>query len=172
MTTVWIAQDETGKLAAQRAFAAALASRGIPATAELAKTVLGKPYLRDYPGVQFNLSHSGRYGVCALSAFPVGVDVELIRPLRREVARRFFTPAEAAWLDARPEAEFFRLWTRKESYIKAIGKGLTQRLDSFSVLEELIFQGSTAWYFHEHPVEGGYLTLCAQEPDAAWVELG
>lgn len=168
MTKAFIATGDSGKAASRAAYEAALADRGIPADTPIAKTVLGKPYLKHFPGVQFNLSHSGPYGVCALSDTPVGVDVELIRPLVRDVAKRFFTETEQAWLSRRPPEEFFRLWTRKESFTKALGKGLTLPLDSFSVLDEVLYHAGTAWYFSSYPLEDGCLTLCAQEPEAVW----
>lgn len=171
MTKVFLARGEDGKAAARRAMAAAFASRGIPVDAALAETVLGKPYLAQYPGVQFNLSHSGPWGVCALSDFPVGVDVEMIRPLRRDVAKRFFTAVEQEHLSRCPAEEFFRLWTRKESFVKAVGRGFSLGLDRFSVLEDVLFQDNIAWYFQEYPLEGGYLTLCAQEPSAEFLTL-
>lgn len=158
--------EKDGKAAAYRAERALFAANGIPADAEQARTVLGKPYLKDYPGVQFNLSHSGGWGVCALSKTAVGVDVEMVRPLRQQVAKRFFTPVEQEWLSKRPAEEFFRLWTRKESFTKAQGKGLTLPLDSFSVLDDVLFRDGIAWYFHEHPIDGGFLTLCCQQSEA------
>ena len=171
MTEVFLIRGEEGREASRCAQAAAFGAWGISGDAQIAKTVLGKPYLAQYPGVQFNLSHSGPWGVCALSGAPVGVDVELVRPLRQNVARRFFTAGEQAYLEQCPEREFFRLWTRKESFIKALGKGLTLPLDCFSVLEDLMVWEGTAWYFHQFPVEEGYLTLCCQEPEAAFHRL-
>ncbi len=145
MTEVYLALGDDGKAASRRAMAAALARRDIPADAALAKTALGKPYLPDWPAVQLSLSHSGGYGVCAVSDAPVGVDVELIRPLRRDVPGRFFTPAEQAWLTGRPESAFFRLWTRKESFVKALGRGLTLPLNRFSVLDAVLLWEGDAW---------------------------
>lgn len=169
MTRVFIAKGDSGRRASRGAYAAAAADRGIPPDAVVAETVLGKPYWRDFPGVQFNLSHSGPYGVCAVSDAPVGVDVELIRPLRQDVAKRFFTETEQGWLARRPPKEFFCLWTRKESFSKALGKGLTLPMQSFSVLDEVLYREGIAWYFSSCPLEDGYLTVCAQEPEAVWV---
>lgn len=168
MTEVYLARGEDGKTASRRAMAAALEAWGMPKEPEMAKTVLGKPYLAHYPGVHFNLSHSGSWGACALSEAPVGVDVELVRPLRQNVAGRFFTPTEQAFLarQSEPERAFFRLWTRKESFIKALGKGLTLPLNSFSVLENVMYRDGLVWYFHTYSMEGGYLTLCCQQPEA------
>ncbi len=173
-TKVYIACDAQGdgKIASRRAMACAWKDQNIPADAELAKTVLGKPYLKDWPRIQFNLSHSGAYGVCAVSDAPVGVDVEMIRPLRQDVAKRFFTKVEQGYLSAQPPEEFFRLWTRKESFTKAVGKGLTLPMDRFSVLDDVLYRDGIAWFFHAHPIENGFLTVCCQQPEAefSWLD--
>ena len=70
---------------------------------------------------------------------PIGIDLEQIRPLHDmdHIAERFFCREEAAELMslAQPEREraFYRCWTRKEAYIKALGGGLSIPLDSFCV---------------------------------------
>jgi 4'-phosphopantetheinyl transferase len=171
MTRVYWAQGETGQQAAQLARSAAFAAVGVPADAQEKRTVLGKPYLPDRPGIHYNISHSGTYGVCALSDAPVGVDVELVRPLRRAVAQRFFTDVEQEFLAQRPPEEFFRLWTRKESFTKALGKGLSLPLNSFSVLEDVLYRDTIAWYFHEYPIDGGWLTVCCQQTQAEFLRV-
>ena len=90
--------------------------------------------------LRFNMSHSHEM---ALFAFvhdrELGVDVEHVREdfASEDVARRSFSPTEVAVLNALPRddrvAAFFRCWTRKEAYIKAIGKGLSQPLNEFDV---------------------------------------
>jgi 4'-phosphopantetheinyl transferase len=101
----------------------------------------GKPRLEG-PGryLRFNLSHSRDLALAAISrGIEVGVDLEKIRSQvdLEGIARRFFSPAEAADLLARPEAErplaFFRCWTRKEAFIKAKGGGLSIPLSDFRV---------------------------------------
>ena len=72
---------------------------------------------------------AGLVVVAARRAGAVGVDVERIRPLPAlALARRWFAPAELAWLGDRPEAgrtvDFLRLWTAKEAVGKALGRGL------------------------------------------------
>lgn len=97
----------------------------------------GKPFFPDRPDLHFNLSHSGETVLCALSPSPVGCDVEILGPARPELAERFFHPSERRWLSALPPSEydeaFFRLWTLKESYLKATGLGLSGGLESFCV---------------------------------------
>lgn len=99
----------------------------------------GKPKL-DGVELAFNLSHSGGQALCAIAGTgPVGVDVETVSPSRDLVglARRYFAADEFESLQSLPHVErtaaFYRCWTRKEAFIKAIGEGLSRPLDSFSV---------------------------------------
>lgn len=89
----------------------------------------GKPYLEGYPGIHFNISHSGNVAACALGPRPLGVDVEVIRQVKGPVIRRVLTKKEQGYLGQVPEGfrdrEFFRFWTLKESYAKALGRGLS-----------------------------------------------
>jgi len=96
----------------------------------------GKPVIRG-ERLRFNLAHSGTGLLVGLAdSLELGVDLETPRRPRPviELARRFFTPAEAAALAALPEAgrqgAFLRLWTCKEAVLKAQGHGLAGGLDS------------------------------------------
>lgn len=101
----------------------------------------GKPHLRDtdHP-LRFNLSHSHGQVIFAFAeSVEVGIDIEQQRPQVQyeNLAKRYFSPREAAKLMALPEGErraaFFRCWTRKEAFIKAKGDGLHLPLDQFDV---------------------------------------
>ena len=94
----------------------------------------GKPALQDGP--EFSLSHSGERVFCALSDEPVGADLQQLRPCNPALARRFFSKAEAAWLEEQKEQNlaFSLLWSLKESYVKFLGSGIAEtHLDSFTV---------------------------------------
>lgn len=103
----------------------------------------GKPDLAGVDtgsGLRFNLSHSGGRVLCALTReLDVGADLELIRPLDNldSLAASVFSAGELAALHALPGPErqtaFYRCWTRKEAFIKALGDGLSWPLDSFDV---------------------------------------
>lgn len=98
----------------------------------------GKPSLAGAPGLHFNLSHSEDLGALGVSTdVELGVDIEWIRPLKEDIANRYFAPRECDALQALPAAlqprAFFECWTRKEAYIKASGEGLSLPLDSFEV---------------------------------------
>lgn len=96
----------------------------------------GKPYLRDYPSVHFNVSHSGNLAVAVFSDREVGCDVEILRPYDESVATMCFTPRERESIESSEDSSFAftRLWCVKESFLKALGLGLDGRMDSFSVM--------------------------------------
>ncbi len=99
----------------------------------------GKPFIEKC-GIEFNVSHSGDWVLFAFTrSTEIGVDIEHIRPMpdMRDVAKQNFAAPEFARWEATPEQDrteaFYRCWTRKESFIKAIGEGLSCPLDSFEV---------------------------------------
>lgn len=96
----------------------------------------GKPFVENVPQFHFNISHSGTWVVCAVDSQPVGIDIEEIKPINTEIARLVFSDHEKATLEAKTGDEqlhyFYNLWTLKESYVKAVGLGLSLPLRSFS----------------------------------------
>jgi len=99
----------------------------------------GKPTIDGSP-VQVSLSHAGDTVLVGIAASSVGVDVESDTRKSDPVAlsRRFYSPAEAAWVaQARPAERwqrFLRLWVRKEAILKATSEGLPGGLASVPVL--------------------------------------
>ncbi|MBD3347403.1 MAG: 4'-phosphopantetheinyl transferase superfamily protein [Chitinivibrionales bacterium] len=109
---------------------------GIQAMPELTYNQYKRPYLKEFPSIDFNISHSGGWVVCGVTDNgQIGVDVQQMRPINLEIARRFFAPREANFIEnSVPEYQldyFYRFWTLKEAYIKAEGKGMHMPLDSF-----------------------------------------
>ncbi len=96
----------------------------------------GKPFFPDLPNIHFSLSHSHEMAFAVFADTEAGCDIEYRKKPNEKLAGRFFCPEENAWMmAARTETEgeerFYRLWTLKESFIKATGQGLRQPLDSF-----------------------------------------
>lgn len=133
------ARDMTAPAAAASFVASQIAVRevlsaltGTPArTIEIVRGAHGKPMLGEGARVlEFNVSHSGDWGLLAVAHMDVGVDVEQVRPRRIDprFEERFLTPAERELLRARRgtdgDAAFFVVWSRKEAYLKAAGFGL------------------------------------------------
>ena len=97
----------------------------------------GKPYVKDL-NVEFNISHSGDFAVCAVNETPIGIDVEKLRPVDLRVAKRVCDKEELFYLFGKaPEASefvytekkelitrFFEIWTAKEACVKQIGSGI------------------------------------------------
>ena len=135
----------------------------------------GKPFLAA-GGVEFNLSHSGGWVVCAVSDQPVGIDVEEIRPVERDVAAYCFSPTEQEWLAMAGVSwldRFYQLWTLKESYVKALGQGLSRPLTSFA-LSHGVEQGwsvksetaAAECFFCQYDLEARYkMAVCARRAE-------
>ncbi len=171
-----------------RAWAGELAARWLlsrtlqvrPDTLEVPRDKNGRPHL---PGrtLDFNVSHSGDWAVCVCTGGAVGIDVEQHQPVDWKVCRICFTPGERALLDAAVGDDersrlFFRLWTLKESYIKARGLGMQIDLQSFGMRP----QGRTwrpeysahgdeqEWIWQTPEFEEGYsLAVCRSASAAA-----
>lgn len=130
----------------------------------------GKPFITNLENVHFNISHSGDFVVCAVSNNEVGIDVERIRKVNLRIAERYFSASELYDLMQLGEEErktyFITLWTVKESYLKAIGKGLTQHLNSFTVTKsetgyQLIGNSNAESYHIEiQQISNEYMLAC------------
>ena len=89
----------------------------------------GKPSLAEYPDLHYNISHADGIAAAMVSEYECGIDCERVREYRPSVFKRCFSEAERRAVESAPENErdllFFKLWTLKEAYVKAIGKGLS-----------------------------------------------
>lgn len=92
----------------------------------------GKPEITDYPGVFFNISHSGDFVACAVHDQPIGIDIQIIKNINYgRIAKRAYTKIEQELLFSVPVDsrlnQFYKIWTQKESYLKYLGIGFTDR---------------------------------------------
>lgn len=144
----------------------------------------GKPRLAQAAaGLHFNLSHSEQRVMCAVSDSELGCDVERVRDIDLGIARRFFYAGEHEYILSAPDAaerreRFYRLWTLKESYMKATGLGMSLPLDEFEITisgESISLRraGETRnWHFCEYSPEPGYrYALCSTASAQAGLEL-
>ena len=116
-----------------------------PGRLEFGHNPFGKPFLKQPAdrAINFNVAHSERFALFAISqAGPLGVDIERVRPDSdyQEIAERYFSTEERSAILASSEKEspevFYKLWTRKEAYIKGRGMGLSMPLESFDTSQE------------------------------------
>jgi 4'-phosphopantetheinyl transferase len=112
-----------------------------PQTLAFSHNSYGKPrQLEPANGIEFNMSHSGGIVLIGFARrIPIGIDVEAMRSVaeRAAIVRRYFHPGEAADFARVPPAEadaaFFRLWSRKEAVVKALGLGMSLDLHRYRV---------------------------------------
>lgn len=104
------------------------------------KSSYGKPFLKDYDDFYFNISHSGDHIVCVVSDSAVGIDIELLGKECDSGVMKFLAEEEQQYLKTIPERDkcktFFDIWTKKESYVKMVGRGLSISMHSFSVFAQ------------------------------------
>ncbi len=110
----------------------------------------GKPYLKEYSDIHFNLSHSGRYAAAVFADREVGIDIQTVRSVREGLASRILSPEEHARYGqlVLPEERtewFFRCWCAKESYGKLTGEGMAADFRHITYLPEqrcILFAGA------------------------------
>lgn len=133
----------------------------------IAVTPLGKPYLPDGP--HFSLSHSGKLVVLLVDDREAGVDVEQIAPYCEAVARQVFSSNELAWLLEQGNDEaFYRLWTGKESIMKALGLGFQLPPERFEIQPEPRMPNhvlNRTWYLQWENLDGHMLCCASSSPD-------
>jgi 4'-phosphopantetheinyl transferase len=153
----------------------------------------GKPRLAGGPA--FNFSDSGQLGCLAVSisgAAAVGIDIEEMGPRDYlKLGERYFSPAEFNRLKILKEsdhaASFFRAWTRKEAFLKAVGTGLSTRLDAFETsmgpceparmlrIDAAHFPGLDAevagWKLHAFEPAKGYMGAIAAHTGGTEIEV-
>lgn len=137
---------------------------------------MGKPYLQGNP-IYFNISHSGEYLAVAVSPKPVGVDIQETRPVKDGMYRKVVQEEEQCLIGAEREKDFLRLWSLKESFVKAEGKGLRIPMKDYYFVKEngkysVIFSGQRAcWTFkiEEIPADGYYVSACSQEKEVVFI---
>ena len=171
-------EDKRRSLCAWLLLTRALGEYGIsPDEIQIVYGEHGKPFLSGKQPLFFNLSHSGQRVLCAVSHQEVGCDVEQARPVNLKLAKRFFSPYEYETLSSLPQEErqaaFLRLWTCKESFVKAVGTGLSLPLQDFSIdsagtkvgIQQSFFPNRSFFFRTFDPQDGYYYSCCAGMPD-------
>lgn len=131
----------------------------------------GKPFLAGEESVYFNLSHSEGMVMCAIADKEVGCDVEKKAELDQELVEYAMTEYEIGRIyglesDTEQQEMFFRFWTLKESYMKAIGLGIGLEPKSFGMraLHEKVTVMSPVdkreFHFKEYFLDDGYCYSC------------
>ena len=140
-----------------------------PQSVSLSVTANGKPYLPALVETSlpfFNLSHANGTYLIGLSKCPIGVDIELPRPIELATIRHFLTPNEYQQIKSLPKSMhstlFFRLFTAKEALLKATDKWW--KLDDIQLtLEHLDWKLATSgdsFQFYQTDYKDHYIAIC------------
>ncbi|KFM95696.1 4-phosphopantetheinyl transferase [Bacillus clarus] len=132
----------------------------------------GKPYIVNFDHIHFNISHSGDWVVGCCGTSSVGIDIERVEAVDISIAEQFFSLKEYNALKSqnplKKESFFYELWTLKESYIKAVGHGLSIPLNSFTIkfdkngITALNPNNSDTYFFKQYDIDEKYkMALCA-----------
>jgi len=152
---------------------------------EFQENAYGKPALLNHSDIHFNISHSVDWVVCALDNKPVGIDIEKIKETDFGIAKKFFSKSEFDELTIKTGNDklsfFYNLWTMKESYIKALGKGFSKSLGTFSICikgQEVTIDDDeqcnslTNYFITHYDIDKKYkMALCSQNRTPAKCEI-
>jgi 4'-phosphopantetheinyl transferase len=109
-----------------------------PEKVVFSKTENQKPFIPERADFHFNTAHSGEWVVFIFSETPCGIDIEKIEPEfdYLEVMETIFNSAEIKHItsSSEPRSEFYKLWTKKESLLKAVGTGIVENLPALNIL--------------------------------------
>ncbi len=131
----------------------------------------GKPTLKNAPDFFFNISHSENLVACAFSNKNIGVDIEKISAEKPRISNKYFTLAEKVYLsgtqgsDDKTNNRFYEIWTKKEAYVKYIGKGLGFGIDSFDVFSKEL----SGKFFYNEPDGFSLSVFCPQNAKDTYV---
>ena len=136
-----------------------------------------KPYLKN-SDIHFNISHSGDYVVLAAANCEVGVDIEKAIPCSDPLSARYFTIQENEWMQQEGycgvyNEAFYRLWTAKESVMKASGLGFSLPPETFCLLpldSSVHYIADKSWYLSWLSYDG-HIICCAIEGKPQEIKL-
>ncbi|HYV94593.1 MAG TPA: 4'-phosphopantetheinyl transferase superfamily protein [Chitinophagales bacterium] len=127
----------------------------------------GKPYFSQN-AVHFNISNSHLMSVCCLSIHSeVGVDIEYQNPdLQPDDFETVFSLHEIMHLRNSPPREIYKLWTRKESFIKALGLNLDLNMKRINTLDDYVIYRNSNWHFtNDNTMPNYQVSICSSEKE-------
>lgn len=122
----------------------------------------------------FNISHSGNCVICAISREArIGVDVEKVRPIDQGAVANTMSRDQRRIIceSGDPLKMFFRLWTIKESVIKADGRGVYHALEKLEVTGGAVGLDAGTWYIKELDWGNEYCACLASDKKEMEVEV-
>ncbi|WP_113925698.1 4'-phosphopantetheinyl transferase family protein [Cognataquiflexum aquatile] len=144
-----------------------------PKSVEFEVNEFNKPKIRNQENIHFNTSHSGDWLVFIFSNNPCGIDIEGINPDfdYKSILEMSFHPDEIDFIQKsnQPVNQFFKIWTIKESILKAEGTGLMDNLNELNTLQDFtkLPSNTDTWYTKSLLIEEDYwCSLCFKNASA------
>lgn len=150
----------------KRCIAGSLFIREFLKGASISENEFGKPVADN--GLHFNISHSGDYVLFALSDCEVGCDIEQVRCINPEKAGKivFCKNENDRISDAVDKTgEFLKLWTKKESLLKCMGKGFHRNAKSVDVSGDIFTENGIKYYLKTWTFSDYVISVCSLNND-------
>lgn len=128
---------------------------------ELKRRSNNKPYIEGGPHI--SITHSGKITMVGFSTeTELGVDIEAIKNIEVETLSQHFHNDEYNFLEKNhfDKRLFYKIWTRKEALLKAIGMGLINGLGFLKVMDDIVYH-SNDWYIADFQfIKGYHFAIC------------
>lgn len=132
----------------------------------IVRNAWGKPMVYGEDAIQFSISHGQDGAAVSLSRSRTGIDMERVRPFSVRTAEKVLSPEELDFVQSshQGERDFFRLWTLKESYVKALGTGASYPFRAVTFClghgSGIGFSGTRAVFQLHEEVSGIIVAVC------------
>ncbi len=128
----------------------------------------GKPYLKYYTNIYFNISHCSKAVVCAVAKNDIGIDIERIDNNKFFLSLNTLSFKEMEYIASMNDQEmFFKLWVLKEATVKRTGVGLGYGINCLEFLHintECFYKNNCI--YHLKKIDDMYLAICNKGPVA------
>ncbi len=130
----------------------------------------GKPIFESKKDIKFNISHSKDTVIAVISNKEVGCDVEKLRKYNENIIKKYFSNEEIDFIKTSKNKDeaFTRIWTLKESFLKAVGIGLIQHMNEISIIPKDDFIeidqniDNRKWVLKEVQIDDNYIAVCEE----------
>ena len=96
----------------------------------------GKPYFLNLD-LEFNISHSGEFWACAISKYPVGIDIHTAnKDTSEKISERYYSQEEHNFVELWGKEGFFSIWVRKEAYAKLYGNSIFETINKVNMVKD------------------------------------
>jgi 4'-phosphopantetheinyl transferase len=136
-------------------------------------TYHGRPYFKELSAIDFNISHSGDYVVCAMAReMTIGIDIEEIKPCNFDDFANTMNAQQWEIIKSSPEPyrQFFTYWAIKESVIKADSRGLSLPLTGIHINGNTATCDNRKWHLHPLQIDDQYSASLSAEKELSAFE--